>query len=413
MARSRRTGTIKGRGFYKGFSRQVGALAGSLAGASLGAPTLGGFAGGYLGQKVSDITGFGAYTLPGKLSVRKNSLVLPMNPRIKNDLEREGAVVITHREHIGSIKSSTDFQVQFELPINPAQNGTFPWLSGVASEFTMWEPLGMVFEYVSTSGNAVSSTNNALGEVIMTVNANSNDSSYVSKTQMLNADFAQAFAPSKNGACPVECSPQLSALTKLYTRYGAKKEGSDIRMSDIGVLTVATAGMQAADIELGELYVTYQVALFKPQLVQELGFLIPQASYALSNPASATPLGSTHVKLVDTIGITFASANKIVIPRNTSGKFHMNINYQGLSAALTRFDVTYVNATAIDAWKGGTSGFIDDTGNFADTYMADYAFVVDDSSKEVEINFSSGAQLPLSISTASLWISQMNWDVTD
>jgi hypothetical protein len=409
-ASSRSTKTVSGRGFYKGFSRDAGAFLGRAVGGRYGLGAPGAAIGGHLGQKFADITGFGSYNIP--FSLTRNTLALPNNPRIKNDLEREGAVVISHREHIGTVKSSTAFQIQYELPLNPAQEATFPWLSSTSSNFTQYEMLGCIFEYVSTSGDAVSSTNNALGEVIMTSNANSLDTSYVNKTQMLNSDFCQAFSPSRNGALPIECAPQQSTLTKLYTRYGAVKPGADLRMSDLGVVTIATSGMQAADIEIGELYVNYQVALFKPQLVEELGFTQPMAYYELAGVTGLVPLGTSsgRTSIIDTIGCTFNSTT-LIIPRNTSGRWQMDYVVQGSSVLTVRPLITLVNAQPINATRNGTQPFIDDAGNTSDTYMLTYTFEITDPTDEARVVFSSTGTLPTTPSTSDIRLTQLNWDV--
>jgi len=405
---TRQTAPVRGRGFYKGFSRDIGtALGAAVGGFTGGVPgaLTGAKFGSMAGSGFSRITGLGAY------KIQKNSLVLPTNPRIMNSVQREGAVVVSHREHIGTVKSSIAFTLQYELPLNPAQDGTFPWLSAIAQNFTQYEMLGCIFEYVSTSGNAVSSTNNALGEVIMTSNANSLDSSYVSKTQMLNSDFCQAFAPSSHGALAIECAPQQSTLTKLYTRYGANADTADIRMSDLGKVTIATSGMQAADIEIGELYVNYQVAFFKPQLVEELGYTVQTAYYdLLTGVGNATPTGTSPDAFFDSIGVTF-DGNEVIIPRNTSGKFMVEFYWKGTSAA-----VTYPNITAQDnmsnayAFVGQTASLNSNTGTTTDKLYMRHAFFLTDSSKQGSFTLGAAGTLPTTVTKADMIITQINYD---
>lgn len=414
-ASTRPISRVSGRGFYKGFSRQAGALAGSLVGAAYGAPTLGGAVGGYLGQKISDITGFGAYDIS---HLKRNTLVLPRNPRILNDANKEGAVVISHREHIGTVKSSTAFTLQYELSLNPAQQATFPWLSAIASNFTQYEMMGCIFQFVSTSGNAVSSTNNALGEVIMTSNANALDSSYVNKTQMLNSDFAQSFAPSVNGALPIECSPSQSTLSRLYTRYGAPRAGADLRMADLSKVTIATSGMQADDIEIGELYVVYQVALYKPQLVTELGFTDPAAHYQITGATNVQPFGTSvqlGVNAVDTIGLTFdVPTSKLIFPRNTSGKFIIKVAWSGsLATNLTAPNTVLTNCDPVLMFDNSTSSVQNgDTtgGNQNSKNYLDVAIEITDSSKEAIVDYAIMVG-PASINMADIYVWRINYDL--
>lgn len=405
---TRPTSTVSGRGFYKGFGRDVGRFVGGVAGRGVGLSGPLAELGGYIGNRASKITGFGSYSIPDALT--QNTLVLPSNPRIVNDLQREGAVVISHREHIGTVKSSIGFTRQYELPINPGQNATFPWLSAVASNFTQYEMLGVIFEYVSTSGNAISSTNNALGEVIMTVNANSLDPSYVNKTQMLNSDFTQAFAPSSNGALPVECSPQLSTLTKLYVRFGSNPSGGDLRMSDLGVFTMATSGMQQADVEIGELYVNYQLALIKPQLVSELGYTTPTAYYQLVGSTNAAPIGTGPVANFDSIGITF-SGNVVTIPRNVSSRLLVRFHWFGASTAIvTPGVVSQVNNTNVLLFNNVSTNIIYNTPSTSTDLFLEFALELTDPSIEGSFTLNGAGTLPTSLVASEMMITQVNYE---
>lgn len=406
---SRSTSSVQGRGFYKGFGRHLGTGLGAAFSAITKVP--GGAAlGGYLGQKGSEITGFGAYNVP----LTQNTLVLPNNPRICNDAQKEGAVVVTHREHIGSVRSSTAFEIQYELELNPARNSSFPWLSAIASNFTQYEFLGVIYEFVSTSGHAVSSTNSSLGEVIMCANYNSLDSSYVNKTQMLNADFCQSFAPSRNGALPIECAVQQSTITRLYTRYGSVPAGADKRLYDLGTVTIATSGMQAADIELGELYVNYQVCLHKPQLVQELGFLRPEAVYQLGIDATKLyPLGKTMdpIMAFDSIGLTLDRVtHTITIPRNTCGKFMLKLQYDGVSIALTHPGIAVsTNITDVPMFADGTITNEYSSGT-AGKMFEHWGIMVTDPSQEATITLGTSGEIPTTLNRAELFMIPLNYD---
>jgi hypothetical protein len=62
-------------------------------------------------------------------------------------------------------------------------NASFPWLSTIASAFEEWEPLGIVYEFVSTSAAYGGGANQALGAVAMVTDYDALDSAF---TNMIN-----------------------------------------------------------------------------------------------------------------------------------------------------------------------------------------------------------------------------------
>lgn len=408
---------ITGRGFYKGFGRDVGTFLGTAAGRLTGIPGLGAV-GGRLGAYGSKITGFGAYDT----SNAAGRLVLPNNPRIANEVKLEGGVIINHREYIGDVTSSTAFTKKYELPLNPAMPSSFPWLSGTAANFQEYIPMGIIYEYVSSSGSAVSSTNNALGSVMMSCQYNSMDQAYGSKAEMLNENFAQSFAPSCNGALPIECDREQSVLHKHYTRHGAVEAGADIRMYDLGKVTVATQGMQADDIVVGSLYVNYQFALLKPQLAEGIGELAATCNLGLnaSSITSANPIIGTGVNVkYDNIGVSFAvvgGKDRIIIPPNTVGKFILYAFWGGAASAVCAAPtVLYDNLKVISVLGGGLYG--DDVGmQHCDSHTNTTTWLVRtieviESSLGGYIEFGNDGVLPGSLARANLTITQLNRDV--
>jgi len=237
---------VRGRGDYS-ISENIGGALGRLAGKAIGS-----------------IFGSGAYTVKGN-TLHTNSV--PQFAMTKNGNE------FAHREFVADIFSgptlvsgATVFNLQ-QFIINPADEALFPWVSQIAENYEMYELLGLIFEYVPASGNAVSSTNAALGTVIMATQYNSLDAPFTSKRQMESYEFATSTVPSMPMLHPVECASQSNTLTTLYVNNpGSQTAIGDPRFANIGTLNIATVGQQAAGVNLGELWVTAHIRFKRPRL---------------------------------------------------------------------------------------------------------------------------------------------------
>lgn len=417
MRKARQTKSKTGRGFYKfwkhpGFSKGVGSTVGAGLGYLINRdPVKGAELGGKFGEWSKSITGFGNY------QVQANTILYPTNPRIRNVSELEDATVIRHREYIGDITSSEGFEVQYELPINPGMNESFPWLSGIANNYQQYQIIGMIYEYVPSSGVAVGSTNTALGEVMMACQYDSLETTFVNKQQMLNDNFAQAFAPCTPGLLAIECAPQFTTISKLYTRHHAPPSNADKRLYDLGKITVATHGMQAEDVTLGSLFVNYEIILYKPQLVQELGQLINTCIYnCLSGASASIPLGNTNrVKIHDELGLTFGgSGTQCIIPKNTAGKFIIRWRAVGAATATTVPPViALTNAAGISIFENETASNTvvqPEEGQTSTQLETATAFQITDPTKTATLTFGTGGTLPTSLTVVEIYLTQIDWD---
>nr|AQU11800.1 capsid protein [Cruciviridae sp.]AQU11804.1 capsid protein [Cruciviridae sp.] len=227
-----------------------------------------------IGAAFSRITGNGAY-------VTHNSLM-------KNGYAADqasfgaGSIRIRHREYIQDITGSTAFNVSAAYEINPGLQGTFPFLSLIASNFETYKMHGLIFEYRSSSGDVVTGANSALGQVVMAVQYNSLNAQFSSKQQMEAYEGAVSTKPSCNMICGVECAKNKLPLDELYIRTGPLSSFQDEKFYDMGDFNLATQGMQGA-YDVGELWVSYDVTLHYPKL--NTGSLINSEHWA-SNTAS-------------------------------------------------------------------------------------------------------------------------------
>ena len=252
-----RSSAVRGRGFYKGFASDVGYGLGRLGNALTGRNDLH-IGGAAAGSAFSKVTGLGAYAM------NRNTLVQQV-PEIANAKSKEGATIVRHKEYICDISGSSAFTIHKTIEMNPGLVASFPWASQIANAYEEWELLGCLVEFVSTSGNATGS-NTALGELMISSEYNSYNPLFTSKQQMLNQIFAVSGPPSINLTHAIECSPAQSQVTRFYVRNGTTT--LPIVLTDLCRTSVATQGNQSTNI-LGELWLTFELALYKPRLGQQ------------------------------------------------------------------------------------------------------------------------------------------------
>lgn len=221
-------------------------------------------AGRYLGGAAhalfKKLTGFGDY------KVKSNSIAMGTDPPAFASMGR--GTIVRHREYLQDIitsSSANTFNIQ-TFPINAAQTLTFPWLSTIADSFEQYCIRGMVFEFKSMSADALNSTNTALGSVIMATQYNSANPAFTSKAQMENHEFCTSGKPSTSFLHPIECARGETPISCLYTRPGPVPSGTDIRLYDLGQFNIATTGFQGTSVNIGELWISYDVELLKPQM---------------------------------------------------------------------------------------------------------------------------------------------------
>lgn len=203
----------------------------------------------------------------------------PYNMRTTNASVKSshGGFCIKHKEFLGDIPSSQIFLVA-SLPINPGIQGTFPWLAQIAENFEEWRPKKIKFVYRSMSSNAVVAQqgNSSLGTIIMATEYNPGNPPFGNKQQMEAYQGAQSRDPSLSFKHYIQCKGTHNPLDIFYIRNGDVP--GDRRFFDLGNFQIATTGMGASDVTLGELWVEYEIELLKPRLI---------TSNALSNNPSA------------------------------------------------------------------------------------------------------------------------------
>lgn len=300
---------------------------------------------------IRGITGFGDYkitsnTLTGD-GIAKDSLPQFMTPGGRG-------FRLQHREYIQDVitSSSANTFASSEFLIQPALQASFPWFSAIAEQFEEYQINGMIFEFKSNSADALNSVNTALGSVIMATQYNVLQPSFANKVQMEQHEFSCSAKPSVNLMHAIECAKGESPVYTLSTRNGSIESG-DQRLYDFGRFTVASAGMQGTSVNIGELWVSYDITLLKPKVNGSsdvadhfpLGAGISTSAYWGSSIPDASDDSDLGCVLTNTT---------ITIPRTFTGNLLMLYNIVGSSASLVSPTVTpSAGASALNLFSNG------------------------------------------------------------
>lgn len=351
-----------------GMFSSVGSGIGSAAGGLLGGPAgsaLGSVLGKLGGGLVSKIMGGGDYQVTNAGAIKENSL-LSNASNIPQFGTGKVVVNIKHREYIGDVISSSTagaFQIT-SYPVNPGLASSFPWLSTVVGgNFQQHRIKGMTYEFRSMSSDALNSVNTALGQVIMASDYDSADSPFTTKQQMENTEYGVSCKPSMSMLHGIECARSQTSVSELFVRSYAVPAGADVRLYDLARFYIATNGVQGTSVNLGELWVTYDIDFFKAiQLAPQ--YQNPMVHLGLAGTSAATPLlpdltVHTVQPAFDSVGIVSKSNTTIVLPSSipVNSNWVLLLAYRGAStASVVSPSITYSNGL-VTGWYGA-NGFL-------------------------------------------------------
>lgn len=343
---------FRGAGDYRSWARYIprglGALAGGGIGYSAGGPrgaATGVMHGWNAGAQLSKAIGWGDYGGPSGGDVEMNDLFMPRNQRLISidNTNNRGDFVFTHTEFIQNVVVEatgvgyTPFQVQ-SFGLNPGLEGTFPFLSQLATNFELFQFIGLAFQYKPSYGEGGS---NQLGKVLMCTNYDADSMPFTNSQAMANYQWCTPMKPSVGGLHGVETAPPDKPQGPLmYVRRdadspGPAPAGQKPRIeTDLGRLNIATEGIPSSaegPIPIGELWVSYTIRLSRASLqstqkalevnnftanhVMPILSWTPTASYYGAENSLPITMSSPAV---DTIRFTF--------PRNVvAGRYLINV----------------------------------------------------------------------------------------
>lgn len=401
-----------------------GAFIGNLMAPGIGSElggALGNYGGRELGKLFRKVTGWGDYT------VKQNSLVYEdaVVPSFGDD-----SIRVRKREFICGLNSEASAFTLKSFSINPGLDTTFPWLSAIAKNYEQYRINGMIFQFVSTSSDAIASTTAlGLGQVILATDYNAADEDFQDAPQMLNYMFSNSGKPSDHIMHAIECAPTDTAQKLYYVRTGDIQTGQDPRLYDLGKFQIAVNNMPATYEGMGQLWVSYDVTFAKSCQNNQLGWSLNTDKFALAATdtavgaiTNANPFGTATLPTTvsaeegSNIGCELNN-NTIYFPENLqSGYYQIMVQWRGTAAAVTR-----------PTWTPQNCSLVDDTVTSAESYKASPANGV--SSAKLIVSFvvrlgttnntdqcllvCSSATLPTSLTNCDIYINQVNGDIYD
>lgn len=300
------------------------------------------------------IIGKGDYKMPDDSQfIQKNCLFQNSDNQPPAFGGGRSGFIFEHEDYITDIISSATigaFQSNTFI-CNPSNNITFPWLSNLATNFEMYQFDGLIFRFESTSGTAVGSTNTALGTTMGYFAYDTLDQTVLGKSTLLQYEGCVDARTSENFLIGVECDETKLVMPRLYV--GPPPSGSDAKTYNWGNLTIATQGMQAASVTVGELYVHYRVKFFITKQISSAA----SNHYYSNNVVSAQPFGTSTTAqsgAVQVIGqtattITYAGMN---VGTNYMWTYWVNAATSIASAGTT---ITFIGANTVNKFKNNTN----------------------------------------------------------
>jgi len=231
-------------------------------------PSFGAKAGDYL-QKAG-MSALKSWTGLGDYQVSTNSLITGApagsNPSMTFG---ERSVRIKFKEYVGDVfthptEAGKFYQQQYAL--NPGLLDNFQWLAPIAVQYQQWKPKGILFEFLSTSGDIT--TSQALGKVIIASDYNTTtlSTAFSNQAEMLAEAYAQESVPTKNMIHGIECDPSERTRQIYFVRAGAIPTTASLGDFDLCQTTVATVGGPSANTNLGSLWIHYDIEFYKNEL---------------------------------------------------------------------------------------------------------------------------------------------------
>lgn len=331
----------------EGAFSKIGAAGGGALGSYFGRPDIGQYIGNLAGQGVAKIAGFGAY------HVKANSILAQLDEgvQIPQFGDAAHATVVRHREFIQDIPATGGAVfTNYPFIVNPGVITTFPWLAVIARQYEQYQILGMIFEYKTTFSDIT--TGGPMGSVIMASDYDVLDTAFATKVEMENSQYAVSEKPSISFLHAIECDPSATFSPMKFIRHNDAVETlAEARLHDHCEFQLATVGLPTSTGNIGELWVSYEIALYKPQIANIAAFGLTDHFTLPTTVAATHYLGpDTTTTLSPNGGSTLLGTcqnSTYTFPPGITGKFTFLYVVRGASTALTNaIAVTLTNATS-------------------------------------------------------------------
>jgi hypothetical protein len=246
-------------------------------------------------------------------------------PRIR---QRSNELIIDHTEPLGTgvLQGEVLFNINRYI-LNPAEELTFPWLASLAHNWERYEFHSIRVDYVPRCSTTVP------GAVTLAYEPDPTDEEPSTEAELLIYKCAVNSAAWQPSSCTLgraDLHPNGPRYTRTTVRAG------DNRISDAGILNIATVGMASSTI-VGRVFITYSVRLFCPH--SEINTLLRPAEcivFAGRNTSEVVTAGTpfTFADFGTPYGVPYPQAAvgglSMVVP---VGVYTVHVNAYGLSTA--------------------------------------------------------------------------------
>jgi hypothetical protein len=378
----------------------IGAGLGSMAGNAI-MPGIGGIVGSALGSGLGHL--FRYVTGHGEYVVRQNSMIN------KTVVFEDIVVPVTRKEFLGLVSGSVGF-VNNVFSVNPGLVTTFPWCSSIANSFQMWRPRGGRFLFYATASPLVNGTNTAQGNVVMSMDYDSVDSTFTALPQAMSTLGAITGPPNQSIEMWFECSQAKLPTTWLYTRSGAPPANADLRLYDLGTFQFVTDGMAAAN-SIGSLWVEYDFEFCKPVSDAQFGGSLLTDHWIGTTPAVNHYFGTTAKLAVGSnLGTTITGVSLAFPIEMSQGQFLFVWVVFGTSGAGVAIPtITGTNCTLQTFWDNDTATSASNTSTTSTNLL--YCAIFSITASSASINFTSGT-LPTTPLFSDTWVTQVNGNIS-
>jgi len=325
---------------------------------------LGGPAGRSVGKFLGKVTGTGDYEVRVNSLMKTSSQVLGGHvPRFSKTKDEYGTI-INHHEFVMDITSSSTPGAfnNLTFALNPGNKQLYPWLSTVAQLYDQWMPLGIVFTFISSSGEVT--TSQALGTVVMASDYDVTDLPYASKAEMNNSQYSVSGKPSVCMYHPIECDPGQRPIRLLKCRNLNSAPTDNLQWYDLCNFQIASVGIPNANVTLGELYVSYEIAFYKEQIPLSITSPLALGSDFLCLSTSITNyFGTSRTAPVgNSLATIFPTTSSLSIVDTNIGVgafFSISVFWIGTAAICSTPTLTLTNCVAATTTAGDATANAD------------------------------------------------------
>lgn len=293
------------------------------------------FRGNLKGGLSDTVSGLGEYV------VRRNSLMSAIDmgqspPRVMNT-NRGEATILNHREYITDITSGPGTPSLFNLAeyaLNPGNDQLFPFLGKIAQRFQEYEIRGMLVELKSLSSDYAAAL--SLGSIFMAADYNVLGPAPPNKQALENMEYASSCKPSRSLIMPIECDPRNAVDTHLYVAINSDYQGGDKRLFDLAKIYIGSQGIPTANTPIAEMWVTYEIALFKPIISADTIASYDYGIHARCTGITADyPLGDNQSRIPGSSPAIITTETDIIFPEGIVDKYLISLLWNGGSTGAT------------------------------------------------------------------------------